>query len=178
MSRNPDGDQEQSVRFADLPVPALAALEQGDLELAEARAGLRLGEHFVSDRARWLWRVRLNQIVEDPDNTHWMTRVLATDPADTVLGHGGFHGPPDAQGMVEVGYFVVPEHRRRGVARAMLRELVRRAEAAQDARIVRACISPRNAPSLATIAGFGFAKVGEQWDDEDGLEIIHELRLT
>ena len=29
--------------------------------------------------------------------------------------------------------------------------------------------------SLATIAGFGFAEAGEQWDDEDGLELIFEI---
>jgi hypothetical protein len=40
---------------------------------------------------------------------------------------------------------------------------------------VRATISPGNAASLATISGFGFAEVGEQWDDEDGLELIFEI---
>jgi hypothetical protein len=33
---------------------------------------------------------------------------------------------------------------------------------------------PDNEGSLATIAGFGFVKVGEQWDEEDGLEFVFE----
>jgi hypothetical protein len=31
-----------------------------------------------------------------------------------------------------------------------------------------------DAASLATVARFGFAEVGEQWDEEDGRELIFE----
>ena len=37
-----------------------------------------------------------------------------------VVGRAGFHGPPDAGGMVEVGYAVDPDFRRRGNAIAAL----------------------------------------------------------
>ena len=39
---------------------------------------------------------------------------------------------------------------------------------------MRASISPDNVASLATLRPFGFTRVGEQWDDEDGLEIVYE----
>jgi len=39
---------------------------------------------------------------------------------------------------------------------------------------VRASIRPDNVASLATINGFGFRKVGEQWDPEDGLEFVFQ----
>jgi RimJ/RimL family protein N-acetyltransferase len=76
--------------------------------------------------------------------------------------------------MVEVAYAVAPACRRQGYGKAMLRELLRRAAAEPEVRTVRAAISPDNAASLATIAGFGFTQVGEQWDEEDGLELIFE----
>jgi RimJ/RimL family protein N-acetyltransferase len=41
---------------------------------------------------------------------------------------------------------------------------------------VRASIRPDNAGSLATVARFGFAKTGEQWDREDGLEWVFTRR--
>ena len=72
-------------------------------------------------------------------------------------------------------YGVDPEFRRRGYARAMLRELLRRAAAEADVRTVRASIRPDNTASLATIAGHGFVHVGEQWDEEDGLEHLYEV---
>ena len=40
--------------------------------------------------------------------------------------------------------------------------------------VVRASISPENAASLATLRPFGFEPVGEQWDEEDGLELLFE----
>jgi len=101
----------------------------------------------------------------------WASRQL---PAEEEW-HAGFHGPPDENGMVEVGYTVVPEYRRRGYARAMLAALLRRAADEPQVRTVRASISPDNAASLATIRGFGFAPAGEQWDEEDGRELLFEV---
>ncbi len=77
--------------------------------------------------------------------------------------------------MVEIGYSVAPEFRRQGYARAMLIELLRRATVEPAVTTVRATISPDNLASLATISGFGFVEVGEQWDEEDGLELIFEV---
>jgi ribosomal-protein-alanine N-acetyltransferase len=57
----------------------------------------------------------------------------------------------------------------------MFRELLRRAAAEPGVSTVPATISPDNVPSLATIPGFGFTKIGEQWDEEDGRELIFEI---
>jgi RimJ/RimL family protein N-acetyltransferase len=80
--------------------------------------------------------------------------------------------------MVEVGYAVDPACRRRGFGRAILHELIRRAAAEPAVRSVRASIRPDNAASLATIAGSGFVRVGEQLDDVDGPEHVFELAVT
>ena len=45
-------------------------------------------------------------------------------------------------------------------------------------RILRATVSPDNAPSLALIAQYPFVEVGEQWDEEDGLETIYEMPVA
>ena len=42
-------------------------------------------------------------------------------------------------------------------------------------RVVRATISPDNAASRSLVLQHGFVEVGEQWDDEDGLEIVFEV---
>jgi RimJ/RimL family protein N-acetyltransferase len=99
---------------------------------------------------------------------------VVAEPDGVVVGHAGYHGPPDEAGMVEVGYTVDPAYRRQGYAKAILAALLERAAAEPDVRTVRASISPSNAASLATIAGFGFLEVGEQWDEEDGLELLFE----
>ncbi len=77
--------------------------------------------------------------------------------------------------MVEIGYAVDPEHRRRGYARAVLEHLLERARQEPDVRTFRATVSPTNEPSLGLVAQYPFVEVGEQWDDEDGLEVIFEI---
>jgi len=76
--------------------------------------------------------------------------------------------------MVEIGYRVIPEHRRHGYGREMAETMWRAAAAHPDVVVLRASVSPDNAPSRAIVEGAGLVKVGEQWDDEDGLEWIYE----
>jgi hypothetical protein len=40
---------------------------------------------------------------------------------------------------------------------------------------VRVTISPDNVASYQLASQYGFIEIGEQWDDEDGLEIIYEV---
>jgi RimJ/RimL family protein N-acetyltransferase len=77
--------------------------------------------------------------------------------------------------MVEIGYAVDPAYRRRGYARAALEALLQRAAREPRVRTVRATISPGNVPSYQLASQYGFTEVGEQWDDEHGLEIIYEV---
>jgi RimJ/RimL family protein N-acetyltransferase len=159
------------IRFVQLTPEALAALVAGDLPAASAVAGTPLTDYLLSES--WLWRIRLEQIQSDPASADWIARAAVAEPEGIVIGHGGFHGPPDADGTVEVAYSVDPAHRRRGYAKAMLAALLARADADPRVHAVRASIRPDNAGSLATIAGFGFTKIGEQWDPEDGIEDVY-----
>ena len=158
------------VTLVRLDLATMAALVDGDLDRASAEAGVPL-TRFLVDEA-WLWRIRHDQVLADPEAADWVARAALVD--GEVVGHVGFHGPPDDAGMVEVAYSVDPLLRRRGHARRLLAAAL--AWAAEDpaVRTVRASISPTNVASLATIRPFGFAHVGEQWDDEDGLELLYE----
>jgi RimJ/RimL family protein N-acetyltransferase len=162
-----------TVRLVSLSPAVLRSLLDGDLAAARTATGLELTEWFASDLA-WLWRMRLDQITADPSADGWVAKAAVTVPGDVVVGAAAFHGPPDAAGMVELSYGTDPAHQRRGHARAMVRALLATAAAEPAVVTVRASISPANAASLATIAGFGFAKLGEQWDEQDGTEFIYE----
>jgi len=164
----------KALRWLRLTPGVLSALAGGDLTAASALIGAPLDDFFVSDEARQRWRYRLDQIEQNPASAGWIARAAVTDPGDVVVGHAGFHGPPDEGGMVEVAYSVDPAHRRQGHATAMLRALLERAQAEPKVRVVRATIRPDNLASLATLRPFGFHEVGEQWDDIDGLELIFE----
>ena len=162
-------------RLVPLDVPTVEALAAGDVATASTRCGTDLTP-FIADE-RWLWRLRLRQLEDSPDDLEWIARpAVALDGPDAgqVVAHIGLHGAPDAEGRVEVGYTVDPLCRCRGHARALLTQLITQLESDPRVHLLRASISPENAPSLATIAGLGFRPVGEQWDDEDGPELLFE----
>jgi [ribosomal protein S5]-alanine N-acetyltransferase len=120
----------------------------------------------------WLWAIRVEQIRRQPESVNWVARIAVVN--GLVVGHGGFHGPPSAEGTVEVAYAVDPVHRGKGHAKSMLAHLLDRARAHPDVRLTRATIAPTNAASLATVRANGFTHVGQHWDEEDGLELVFE----
>jgi len=163
------------VRIVHLSPESLSALADADLDTATALTGLPLTPYLVSDERIGVWRRRAGQVVETPADLPWVTGVLVDDDTGAVVGGAGFHAAPDADGMVEVGYGVDPAFRRRGYARAALLLMIERARSDPSARVFRVTVSPDNAASLGLVAQLPFVEVGEQWDDEDGLETIFEL---
>lgn len=119
--------------------------------------------------------MRSRQVEEDPASAAWVTGVMWDEQRHLAVGRAGYHGPPDPVGMVEIGYAVDPAFRRRGYARAALEALLRRAADEPQVRTVRVTISPDNLASYELASQYGFVEVGQQWDNEDGLEIVYEL---
>lgn len=161
------------VSLVQVPCAAMAALMVGDLDGAAAASGLDFPADLADGRMPGVWARRYHQTGDDPSSAEWVTRAVLVD--GVVIGAAGFHGPPDERGMVEVGYGVAEGQRRQGYAKAILAALLRRAVEEPTVTVLRATISPDNAASLATVAGFGLVHVGEQWDEEDGRELIYEL---
>ena len=112
----------------------------------------------------------------DPSLQPWLARAMVLPQRERpMIGHVGFHGPPDGQGAAEMGYTVLPPYRRRGYALEAAQGMMEWAEREHGARLFRLSISPANAPSLAMATKLGFRHVGEQVDEEDGPELILEL---
>lgn len=161
-----------SIELALLSDRVLEALIAGSIERASGAFGQPLPPTLLEDT--WLWNYRLEQLRGDSASAPWLVRVVIDTETSDIVGHAGFHGPPDESGMVEVGYTIHPEYRKRGYATAALGALIDYAAANSGVSTVRASVSPDNIASLATIAHYGFAQVGEQMDEIDGLEIIYE----
>ena len=168
----------QDVRIIHLSGPVFAALARGDLAAANALSPVPLTEYLAGPEPRRVWELRAEQVAADPASAAWVTGIIWDERRGLAVGRAGYHGPPDAAGMVEIGYTVEPVHRRQGYARAALAALLARAAREPDVRTARVTISPDNGPSRQLAAWFGFVEVGEQWDEEDGLEIIYELPAT
>ena len=141
----------------------------------------RLGQLCVVDNwpdeadSRFL-RLRLEQMQADPSVQVWLARAMVLrDPARTMAGHIGFHGPPEQVGRAELGYTVFPEFRRRRLATEAVKAMMEWARIKQGVKRFVLAISPDNAPSLAMADKLGFTHIGEQIDEIDGLEYLFEL---
>ena len=165
----------QQVRIVHLTAPVFSALSRGDLAAANAVSPVPLPAYFAGPDGRAVWQRRSRQVEDDPSSAAWVTGVIWDERRQVAVGRAGYHGPPDRSGMVEIGYEVDPALRRRGYARAALEALLRRAAREPQVRTVRVSISPDNIASYQLAMQYGFTEVGQQWDDEDGLEIIYEV---
>ncbi|MFD3266661.1 GNAT family N-acetyltransferase [Phenylobacterium ferrooxidans] len=163
------------IDLVQLSPSVLSALAAGDLAAANLAAPISFSAYFVGPEWRNVWRRRAAQVADDQASAAWITRAILDVDRGLLVGRAGFHGPPNAAGMVEVGYAIDPAFRRQGYARAALIALLKWAKDDASIMTVRATISPYNLASRALVAQYGFVEVGEQWDDEDGLETIFEV---
>jgi len=162
------------IRIIHLDADSFRALSEGDLAAANRVTPVPVSDYLVGPEPRGTWQRRLGQALEDPASAAWTTGIIWDDQAGVAVGRAGFHGPPDETGMVEIGYAVDPAHRRRGYAGAALAALLARAAREPDVRTVRLSIAPGNSVSRRLADRYGFREVGEQEDEEDGLEIVYE----
>ncbi|SDE19996.1 GNAT family N-acetyltransferase [Auraticoccus monumenti] len=165
------------VRIEHLEPAVLRALALADLTAARAGTGTPLSPWLVDPVCVPIWRMRAEQVATDPGSARWVTGVVLDADELVPVGRAGFHGPPDGRGMVEVGYAIDPARRRQGYGTAVLAALVERARAEPGVVVVRASVAPGNTASLALVTRAGFVHVGDQVDEEDGPELVHELVL-
>ncbi len=77
-----------------------------------------------------------------------------------LVAAAGYLGPPDAAGVVEIGYSVLPEWQRRGYASEIVEALLRRAFSQPAVRSVIAHTAAANVGSAAVLLRCGFTQVG------------------
>jgi RimJ/RimL family protein N-acetyltransferase len=140
-----------------LGVRAIERCPPGDLVEALPLFREQLERH--RDLAGWLswyWVLRPEEALDlsGPD------RAPSIPAPATLIGSGGFKGPPEG-GRVEIGYHVREAHRRRGYATEALRALLAWAFAHPEVRGVIAETAADNAASIGLLEKLGFARAGD-----------------
>ena len=124
---------------------------------------------------RRVLRYRAAALAADPAASRWLLHA-ALHGSGNLVGRIGCHAAP-VDGRVEVGYYVRPDARRRGLATRMLEVFSDWLRSNGVTTIVLA-VGPANVASLRIARQAGFVRVGEQWDDEDGVELVLERRFA
>jgi ribosomal-protein-alanine N-acetyltransferase len=132
--------------------------------------------------ADWKWLdQRMAKAEADLAEMPWAPHVLLLREVPeggrgrVVAGDAGFHGQPDENGRVELGYMVLSPYRRQGLAAEAVRALLAWAVAEQGVTRFQACINPGNTPSVNLIRKLGFSQVGSQLHESRGQELIFHL---
>ncbi|MEV5435029.1 GNAT family N-acetyltransferase [Streptomyces sp. NPDC052682] len=103
----------------------------------------------------------------------WGMYVLVRREDDRAVGAMGFHGAPDEDGRVEVGYDLVPDARGHGYATEALRALSAWSLRQDGVRAVTAVIDRANVPSQNVVTRAGFTRVAENEE-----QLVYELRAS
>jgi RimJ/RimL family protein N-acetyltransferase len=90
----------------------------------------------------------------------WYALAGADTAAATLVGAGGFLGPPDAAGVAELGYSVAPEHQRQGYATELVTALVAHAWRQPAVRTLQAHTTLANVGSVRVLERAGFVRAG------------------
>ena len=171
--------------------PATAALLRAELD-GPAALGAALGvavpvswppELYDADAVRWTLGHLRDPAHGDPFGFYYALLgpgQLAQTAEGALAGCGGFKGPPDAQGEVELGYAVAAEFRRLGLATEMVRGWSGFAFGHPDVRMVVGQTLDGMTASIGVLerAGFHFAGAGADPHATAGERVLrYELRV-
>ncbi len=98
----------------------------------------------------------------------WTSYVFLCRDAPKLIGNGGYVGAPDADGVVEIGYEIGPEHQGQGYATEAAGAMVRGAFAAGANAVIAHSLAEPNASNAV------LQKLGMHFDgalDQQGMKV-------
>ncbi len=103
----------------------------------------------------------IEQMEKAPNEPVWdWIAIHRMDQA--VIGGIGFHGRPDEDGVVEVGYDVVPTYRKQGYATEMARRLISWSFQEAGIKVVTASCLDDNVGSIKVLENVGMRRLGAE----------------
>jgi RimJ/RimL family protein N-acetyltransferase len=153
---------EPQVRLEPIRLDWAEALSEGDAVFS-ARFGISVEPDWAGfpEAIGFLLRAARAGVVDG-----WGPRLFF-DADHALVGNGGWKGPPDDHGYVELGYAVAPSRQRRGIATSAVRELLTEARGNGASVVVAHTLATPNA-STRVLERCGFSKVGEVIDPDEG----------
>src|SRR5262245_19789486 len=147
-------------------------LELARAELASPRRLEKLlGAHVppswpppLNDESSLRWTI--DQLTAHPDAVGWFAWYFLHKEHGELraVGLGGFRGKPK-DGMVEIGYSIVPEAHRFGFAPEAVRALIAWAFTHREVTRITAQTLPQLRPSIRVLEKCGFTSIGAGWDE-------------
>jgi [ribosomal protein S5]-alanine N-acetyltransferase len=146
--------------------PVLEAISRGHRSL-----GLLLGVDVPllwTEFGEDIFHYALDRIIENPEETKWWSYLPILKEENVLVGSCGYKGPPDKEGVVEIGYEVAHEYRNRGLATELARGLIEHAFQHPAVTAVKAHTHAEINASGSVLQKCGMKKTAELFDPDDG----------
>ena len=164
-----------------MSVDLVRSILRKDWLTAKRLLGTEFPREWREDGWRWL-EPQADEGEHDDRFVVWGTRLAFATAADdvdegrgAVVAEVGFHGPPDTDGWVEIGYRVVASRQREGLAEEAARALLTWAGVAGVSG-VKASVSPHNAASIGLLRKLGFIDAGCYEHESLGKQLVFRRR--
>ncbi|KAA5802298.1 GNAT family N-acetyltransferase [Alkalicaulis satelles] len=122
-------------------------------------------------------RRTLDALMATPEETGWRAwafLMLMQGGPDRAVGTGGFYGPPGADGVIEVGYAMLPSFREQGLATEAVEGLLAWAFSDPRVKSVRARTLAHLIGARRVLEKTGFSETGETAEPEG--VVVHYQR--
>ncbi|MGH8494626.1 MAG: GNAT family N-acetyltransferase [Gammaproteobacteria bacterium] len=158
----------RTARLSLIPLtPALGVADIAGRASLERALGATVPENwppelFEVDKLEWTIR----HLEQNPREIGWWLHYVIFRAENMLVGVAGYKGRPDANGLVEIGYSILSEFRRRGIATEATLGLADHAFAQRAVDCVIAQTMPTFKASRMVLekAGFRFAGPGAEPD--------------
>lgn len=162
-----------------ITIAIVEAMLDGRRELAEKTLDAKLPDAWpgraLVERA---FCADLDAIRANPEFRLWGDRVMIRKSDRRVVGSVVFHGGPDGDGLVEVGYGVEQDLQRQGYATEGTRAAVEWALSEPNVNVVRACTPSWHVASRRVLERCGMLLAGSHDHDMLGELLEYERRAA
>lgn len=111
----------------------------------------------------------LHKARDHADDKNWWLPFLMIHRVDgTLVGACGYNGPPDENGVVEIGYGIAPSYRGHGLTTEAAEAMIAAAFRNGGVRTVRALTNPEPNASTRILSKCGFVHAGTVDDPNEG----------
>lgn len=126
----------------------------------QAHLGLAVSEELAASQIADILPLHLERSAADASSLPWGVWLMIERHEQALVGDLGFHDRPDAGGVVEIGYEVLPSFRGRGYAREATAALVAWAFDRPEVTAIVAECDAGNAASMRVLSRLGMRRVG------------------
>jgi ribosomal-protein-alanine N-acetyltransferase len=110
----------------------------------------------------------LDKVRAHPFTIEWHPFLIIHNKDNVLIGLGGYKGPPNANGDIEICYGIIASYRSKGYATEAAKWFIAHAFENEKVKIVSATTLSDTGPSSNVLRKCGMLKVGRVFDFEHG----------